>query len=489
MLRVTALMIVVAFLAAYAWRDWFKALCAVIVMMAIVEHPDVPKEMFSISGLNPWNILLLSVSLSWLAHRRVENLSFDLPRGTAFLAVCYVGVFLIAFVRAFNDPAGIIELHYVRGNEPPGMRTILIDELINPIKWAVPSLLLFTGARTRERQMWAMAALLSVCVLLSLQIIRWMPLGLLVDGAALSDRALRVFDREIGYHRVDLAALTAGGFWAIVNLRGAVQSPFWRLVLLGSAVVVLLGLALTGGRTGYGTWAALGLFFAVMRSKKYLIAVPVIAMLMVLLVPAARDRMMYGFDSSTAEETAERFEMEHLAFAGIDLHAVTSGRAIAWPFVIEKIREAPWFGHGKLAMQRTGVALEVLETYEQDFPHPHNAYLEVVFDNGLIGALPILLFFAVVVAGAFRCLQDRERRFESAIGAVALSFIGAQLIASVGSQSFYPTAGTVVMWCAIAVQLRLVVERAASVRQPQNAEPENVPRRPGTGRRTATASR
>jgi hypothetical protein len=32
---------------------------------------------------------------------------------------------------------------------------------------------------------------------------------------------------------------------------------------------------------------------------------------------------------------------------GRDLYAVTSGRAIAWPLVIDRIYESPLFGSGK----------------------------------------------------------------------------------------------------------------------------------------------
>ena len=65
---------------------------------------------------------------------------------------------------------------------------------------------------------------------------------------------------------------------------------------------------------------------------------------------------------------------------------MTAGRSLAWPLIIEKIRERPWEGYGRQAMLRTGVATYLYETLGEIFPHPHNAYLEIVFDNGIIGA-------------------------------------------------------------------------------------------------------
>lgn len=459
MIRTTILMMFVAVLSAYAFRDWFRALCVLVVMVAVVEHPDMPKQMFGVPGANPWNLVLLSVMISWAVHRRTENLAFDFTAGIKFLLVCYGIVFLVGFYRGFADLDGIAELNLTMGGTMPSRSEILIDNLINPVKWAIPGVLLFTGARTRERQILAMSALIAVCVLLSLQIIRWMPIGMLTDGGALSDRALRVFDREIGFHRVDLAALMAGGFWAIMNFRAVQEDRFWRLILLSCSGLVVLALALTGGRTGYGTWFLLGMFFAVMRSKKFLLLAPLVAALIVVMVPAVQERLTYGFEEGAAEETAERFGTDSLTFAGIDLHSVTSGRAIAWPLVVDKIGEAPFLGHGQLAMQREGITLDLLLYYRQSFPHPHNAYLEVILDNGIIGAFPILLFFFLVIKRSLNVLKDRTRPFEASIAAVTLAFIGAQLVASIGSQSFYPAVGTCVMFCAIGLLLRILVQR------------------------------
>ena len=42
-IRVSALLVLVAALALYAYRDWFTSVCGMILLMAVVEHPDFPK--------------------------------------------------------------------------------------------------------------------------------------------------------------------------------------------------------------------------------------------------------------------------------------------------------------------------------------------------------------------------------------------------------------------------------------------------------------
>ncbi|HEX5633875.1 MAG TPA: hypothetical protein VFX50_11640, partial [Gemmatimonadales bacterium] len=91
MIRLSALAIYVMAAALYAWKDWYKSLCALILLMAVVEHPDMPKSILGIQGLNPWNLLLLVVVAAWLKGRRDEHLTWDLPRHITVLLVLYLG--------------------------------------------------------------------------------------------------------------------------------------------------------------------------------------------------------------------------------------------------------------------------------------------------------------------------------------------------------------------------------------------------------------
>jgi len=68
-IRLTALYIFVAILLVYAWKDWFKSLCGLILLMAVIEHEDMPKSMFGTQGLNVWNVLFFGIFPAWLAVR------------------------------------------------------------------------------------------------------------------------------------------------------------------------------------------------------------------------------------------------------------------------------------------------------------------------------------------------------------------------------------------------------------------------------------
>ena len=89
-LRLIAAYVSVTGLLVYAWRDWFASLCGLILLMAVIEHPDMPKTLFGIQGFNLWNVLFLSVLLAWTLSRRREGLTWDMPRHMNVLLLLYL---------------------------------------------------------------------------------------------------------------------------------------------------------------------------------------------------------------------------------------------------------------------------------------------------------------------------------------------------------------------------------------------------------------
>ncbi len=75
-IRTLTLYIVVAGLSIYAWKDWFKSLCGLILLTAVMGRPDFPESIGGIQGLNLWNILFANVFLAWLtapSHPAAES--------------------------------------------------------------------------------------------------------------------------------------------------------------------------------------------------------------------------------------------------------------------------------------------------------------------------------------------------------------------------------------------------------------------------------
>lgn len=422
----------------YAYKDWFRSACFLILLMPFYDHPDMPSSVFGIQGLNPWNLLLLNVILSWAMHRRTEGNRWDLPKGISFLLMAYLVVVLVGFYRMVNDLSYMEQLTngYIYG-----------EYLINTVKWVIPALLLYDGCRSPERVRTALLSIVGSYVLFALMVAKWIPPTTALDGAALERRTLKVLVTGMGYHRVNLSAILAGGAWATFCSMPIWKHGKWALLAF---LVVCYGQALTAGRMGYVAWAITGMVIVLLRYPKYLLFIPLVVALVAYALPGVSSRMMQGIDSADAggQKTLQKGQ--------VDEYEMTAGRTLIWPYVIDKIEQRPLIGYGRQAMQRTGLSYQLFTQLGESFPHPHDAYLEVLFDNGIVGAAPILLFYVVMLFKSLRMSSRKSKdAMKIAVGGAAFAVILAHLISSIGSQSFYPREGSVMIWAAMALMLRM----------------------------------
>jgi O-antigen ligase len=275
-----------------------------------------------------------------------------------------------------------------------------------------------------------------------------MPPSAALDGSTLESRSRKIVQNEIGYSRVNMSMMLSGASWAVLATLPLLRRRWHKVAVVLAALAVAYGQALTGGRMGYVTWMIVGVILCGLRWRKLLLLAPFVVVAIALALPGTVERMMQGFGAtgSMGEEYTDDYE-------------VTAGRTLIWPYVIDKIAEAPVLGHGRLAMVRTGLRNHLLIEYGEHFPHPHNAYLECLLDNGALGFICIIPFYALLVFYCARQFRDKRDPWRAAIGGVTLALLLALLVASLGSQTFYPREGAVCMWAAIALSLRLVVLR------------------------------
>lgn len=461
MIRYTLLAIFVVFIAFYAWRNWYRALCACVVLMAFVERPDFPKAIMEIPGLNPWNICMGLVICAWVVNYKRERLCWDAPKWASKFLLILFCVVVIAFLRMYADPEPIFEYRALVRSRPITRSDLVMDLLINSLKWVIPGILMFVGCRSRDRLIFGLGTVLLTASLIGLQIIKLMPLGQLFSGDELSTRAIRVLGRDIGYHRVDLATMMSATSCAFFAILPAMQHRWQKSAVIFCGGLMLLALLLTGGRAGYVGWFGIVCFLGYLRWKKALLIGPLVLLVAIILVPAAKERLLEGvIEDGANDQVSSRFDDEALfGDGGQDYYAITSGRIIAWPKVTQAIADAPMIGYGRLGMQRAGVARELVYQYGPGigFGHPHNGYLQLLLDNGIFGLLP-LMFFVVVLARCASLFRGSKVPIVIAASGIGVCFIVGQLIAAIGAQSFYPKESSVLLWCVIGLTLRTYVE-------------------------------
>lgn len=439
MIRTTLLLLLVAFFSAYAWKDWFVSLCMAILLMAVVQHPDFPGNIAGVQGLNPWNFLILNVMLAWYRYRASEGEAWDMPPLASRLWLGFLLVILVGVVR-------LLVSDYPEVGFTTGM--VFSEYLINTVKWVIPGLLLFDACRTRQRAAISLGVILSLYFLLGLQVVRWMPLSEMGGSADMASRASKLIQNEIGYNRVTLSMMLAGASWSTLAALPLLRKNTHRLILLAAGVTIILGQALTGGRTGYVTWVAIGIALAGLRWRKLLLILPVGLAIIATTMPSVRDRMLQGVGGKEGN-----FKV------GTSAYEMTSGRDIAWPVVIDKIAKAPLMGYGRQGMVTSGARDFLMINYNESFPHPHQAYLEQLLDNGLTGFLIVIPLFLLMFFRSVPLVLERNDPLVCAVGCAGFCMISALMIGAFGGQTFYPREGAVGMWAAMGLVLRVSVQR------------------------------
>ncbi len=438
-IRVLAVYILVAGLSIYAWKDWFKSLCGLIVLTAVLEYPDMPRSLAGIPGMNLWNFLFGMVLLAWMTQRRCRGLTWDIPRHVRILVLLYAAVIVVGVFRAVLDRGAYMEYP---------VSALIMDELITTLKWILPAILLFDGCRTRRQVIMALVCILAMYFLISVQVAKWIPPESALGGGGDFIHAKRMkLGNEIGYHTTDVSVMLAGACWAMLASLVLIRRKLLRLPVFAAAVVIAYGMALTGGRGGYLAWGATGLSMCLLKWRKYLLFAPVILMLLPIVLPGATTRLLEGF--GVTDVTGQRT---------VDEEAATSGRTLIWPYVVDRIAQSPWIGYGRLAMKRTGLYDQI----EAEFPgtgapHPHNVYLETLFDNGILGSVPILSFWIVTVVCSAKLFGSSNSLY-SAIGGLSFALVFSSLFAGVSGQHVYPQEHTFCLWVASFLMLRVHVE-------------------------------
>ena len=338
------------------------------------------------------------------------------------------------------------------------LKSLISEQLINTIKWPIVGLLLFDGCRTRHRVKLALACILLFFVLFTIQIIRYVPPRVALEVGRMTAR--RNIPEDVGISINGAGKMMSGVPWAMLTIIPLLKMWKYRFFMLGACVTSIYTVALVGSRSGYIACTATLVFLCFLRWWRYLLLLPFAVLILPVALPGATARMLSGFDEINV--TGEEFTNEYI---------VTAGRNRIWPYVISKIYESPVFGFGRESMKRTGLhkTLEREVGAGEAVTHPHNAYLEVLLDSGLIGFVIIVGLHTIILVYSARLFVDRGDPLYTAVGGVALALLTGHLVNYMGGQSFYFRQIDVGLWCAIGVMLRVYVARGRLVAKENGA--------------------
>lgn len=445
MIRYAILTTYVAFFCAYAFKDWYRALLGLLFLVAFMERPDMPEAMFGIPGFSPFNILLVFVFLGYLSQRKGELTHWQAPPKNRIFLFSLIIILAVGVARMIADTGAIYDTAYVIGTEHRlNAGPIFFEYFATTVKWAIPGLLVMSGCNSEKRLKETMFVMMMVVALLAIQILKVMPLTLIADGNTLQKRAVRVMDRDLGFHRNQLGVWMASGFWFVWLYMTELADRTKKAWMFGLAMVIFFALIMTGSRGGLLCWGLTGCVFAWVRWRKLLLLGPAIVLVAILFVPALQERITQGLSQ---DEVASYIKDDAIAGRTLGLAAASSGRTIFWAYAIPKIKEKPLFGWGRRSFVRSGLTLELFETYDLSMAvtHPHNAYLQIIFDNGVIGAIFVVAYFVWLATRSYRLFKSQYLTTRL-VGGLGLAWICTYLVSGITASTFYPNEGSIFLW-------------------------------------------
>ncbi|MFO0837899.1 MAG: O-antigen ligase family protein [Phycisphaerae bacterium] len=436
MIRYTFLVLFLVGVAITGLRNWFAAACALLFLTVFAQHPSMPGRLMEIPGANPWNLVVVLIFAGWVSQRRNDPRGAPIPKVMVVLLVAYVMMVIAAGLVPIVRPETILNAWKI-GIQPTDL---LINTMIDPLKFVVIGVLFFDGAKTRARIRWTLYSIVGSSMLYGLMMFKTIgPRILHIDF----EDARRLTDKLVGLYANDMAELMAFTIWAAVAISFIL--PTWVLKttnILGAAVSLVPFEALKS-RAGYLAFGAAGIALGVLRWRKILIALPIGVAIAIVALPDLRDRIFTGVGEQ----------------GGADWNEVSAGRMThIWPACIRQISRDPLIGVGRYAIRRTEACYEIQAAEGVVPTHPHCMYLEILMDCGVVGLAICLTAYWGIFRASRTLMVLKGDPLIRTLGTCAVIAMVCELSAGIAGSSFFPSQSKLPFLCLWGTALRAALE-------------------------------
>lgn len=296
--------------------------------------------------------------------------------------------------------------------------------------------------------------------------------GASLDQLRLTRDSLKILGRDPN----EAAVMLLGALAPALFMREFVRHPMARFALLLAVLIIAAGILLTFSRGAFiGLLVVLVYYVLHFRRLGQAIVVITLVVAGLTLAPSAiRDRLTEGH--------GERALGEKIGSANKD-EALTAGRFWIVSQLVGEIPKNPVVGSGVMST----VWSNAVKNGVYFANHPHNLYLEILMDLGLLGAICIGLFYRYVWR-LFRKLTNEPcvpLAMRGYFGGAAAGMLG-MLAYGVSNGHYYPAPEQLFFWVSIGLALGYHHWLAAKGSGPQMAPPNTIR---GAGVKTSSEPR
>ena len=374
---------------AFILRDFRIGVVFLIVLMPISRSWVFPHAMLGVTGLNPFNLLLVATLGSYILRGlSAKSTGRLLPRPLLWLYIVPIlvagamGAFHIDEIPSFLLENEVIEFDNVIG--------YIRDVVLKPLMMVFFAMLVGVAASQSEKpEKFIVPAVIAIWVMSVMVIVFVAMSGISLNEMASSES--REFLSALGMHANALGRLYVSGYAILLFVWIDAKGRGIRLALLVSMGLATVALILTFSRGAFLSFILVNFLFLLWRRNvKTWIFFGLLAAGVLLILPSAvYERMATGFGNG--------FD----SGAGV----ITAGRVeFLWLPLLPEILKSPIYGQGLDAIlwsepMRAGGGVTFLAV-----EHPHNGYLQALLDMGIIGLVLMCAFF-LHVWKSFRALS------------------------------------------------------------------------------------
>jgi O-antigen ligase len=439
---VSAAVLCIAVLAGvFVLMDYRVGVFLMIVLMPVEPSTLFPHEMFGVTGFNPINMLIgATVGSLAIRHGGRRMQTPFVPRPLLWL---YIVPFVIAGWMGSGHvgdiPEYLIPLHQFAFTDAAGY---IRDVVVKPLFLVLFALLVARAVADSERpERFITPMLMSVWVM-----------GLLALGSFLASNvsflslASRVTAGEVlgvsGLHANDLGRLYAIAYALMLFPWAATSDHRLKFALTVTMGVVVLALTSTFSRGAFFSFFVVNILFLFSRRSAlaFIFAILFLALVIPLLPGALVGRLSEGMSGG----------------GGAD---ITTGRIDSiWLPLLPEVWKSPLIGNG---LSYTLWSDAMREMRMLIVAHPHNAFLALLLDMGLVGLITVCTYLVLVWRGFRRLARDTSlspemRGLFQGAAAGLLAFATAGFAGS----SLTPAPEQAYLWLAIGLMYGMLARKA-----------------------------
>lgn len=420
------LTVVFIVLAAINARRMFMYLVSMLLLLVPIANASfMPREVFGVTGLNISNIVWLAAfgaAVITAATRKGGSLLsayFTVPLAIFMFLYLLAAAWTLFDLEAIQTP--VYEITHV---------SIVIENILKPLQILLSGWIVFVFCEKEGSTVTVQRVLYFVPLIIAPIAMFFFIFGSGADTGYQEGRA--AISSSIGYHANELGA--AAAFLLAFLLMAREQS--WTLIKYLSMGATLVIIAISFSRMAYLTSVILFAltFFSLKHKEKITLAV-LAGVVVIAFSAQLASRIYYGVDESNKQ---------------VDVNQVSAGRVEGiWIPMIPHFIEHAAVGSGIYSILKSPEAKKGLPI------HPHNAYLQVALDMGVVG----LIALSFMLARFMRLGRRNPTGFRYVV--IAWMLMG------LTGFSFYPMYANFIVW--VSYGLALSAHRAG-MREPAQAK-------------------